>query len=105
MHTESAECPEESIQLKFGLGVASFTFIPRDGPKTGGATLVIFTFLGEDPTHAAGRGVNPYVNRAVRGIVDGDESWRVYYRVFEGFHGLVVLLSPDEGLPFAGKVD
>src|SRR5258708_30175577 len=81
------------------------SFMPGDGTKPSWVEFVVCTFLGEDPAHATRGRVNAYVNRAVRRIIDRDESGGVDDGIFESLHGLIVLLSPDECLAFASKMD
>lgn len=52
------ECPEESVELDFGLGVARFSVVPSDRPETGRIAFVVGAHLGENESDGYGGGVD-----------------------------------------------
>src|SRR5258708_7167757 len=105
MHTEGAKCSEETIKFDFGLGVVGLALVPGDGAKPSRVAFVVCTFLGEDPAHAVRGRINSYENRVIRRIVDRSKGRGMDNSILEGLHSPVMVLCPDEGLPFASEVD
>ena len=60
------ECPEESVELDFGLGVAGFSVIPSDRSETGRIALVVGAYLGEDEPDGYSGGVDGQYDFAIR---------------------------------------
>jgi hypothetical protein len=93
---ECSECLKQSIELEFGLGIMRLMLIPRDRTEAHGAASPVCTILRQYPSYSMVRGVDSKINRAIRGVINGDKGWRVDYGIFEGLHGNFVFFIPDE---------
>src|ERR1700679_872836 len=105
MHAKGTEGMEETVQFYLRLRVSRLTLIPGDGTKASRSTLTIYAVLRQDPSHTARRRVDAYIDGAFRRIVNRNKGGGMENGVLESFHGVIVLLCPEEGLPFAGKID
>jgi hypothetical protein len=101
---ESTECLEQTIELELGLQVMGLAFVPSNGTKAGGMVVAISTVLSKDPPCTVPRQVYREKHRAVRVVVNGDESWRGSYGILKGLHGSLVLVQPSEGDALASEV-
>lgn len=59
------ECPEESVKLDFGLGIAGFAVVPSDRPETRRIAFVVSAHLGENESDGHGGRVDGQYDFAI----------------------------------------
>ena len=99
------ECAEKTVELKLGLRVSQFAFVPCYGAEASRAVVSVGGILYEDPAYTTDRQIDQKINSAVSGVVYGCKSRRLDNSSLEQVHGLLVFVLPCEQCALAHEVD